>query len=243
MELRWDRLTWQDFGKLQKGGVDCAILPIGTIEAHGVIPLGTDCIIPETIANRIAPQLKAIIAPTINYGITHSLLGYAGSLTVSSGVFKAYVLDIMASIASKGIKKLIVINGHGGQMDEIREAAFEVFEKTGLKVAVLHWWMLCDDLVPQFYNTEGGHAAVDETAAIIACAPETVKKDYYNPKMLFPVSTGAAIYPNPSTILIYKDNTGALDFDSEKANRYFDAVCLRIRQIIDDTLSRWDSQI
>jgi creatinine amidohydrolase len=239
MELRWDRLTWQDFGKLQRDGIDCVLLPIGTIEAHGVIALGTDCIIPETIANRIGPELKTIIAPTINYGITHSLLGYAGSLTVSSATFKAYVMDIILSMASKGIKKLVVINGHGGQMDELKEVAFEVFEKTGLKVAVLHWWLLCEDLVPKFFNTEGGHAAVDETAAIIACAPESVKKEYYDPKMLYPVNSGAAIYPNPSTILIYKENTGALDFDSDKANRYFDAVCDKMKLIIRDTLNRW----
>ncbi len=239
MELRWDRLTWQDFGKLQQEGIDCAILPIGTIEAHGVIALGTDCIIPETIANRIAPEIKAFIAPTINYGITHSLLGFAGSLTVSSATFKAYVLDIMTSMASKGIKKLIVINGHGGQMNELKEAAYEVFEKTGLKVAVLHWWILCEDIVPKIYNTEGGHAAVDETAAIIACAPDSVKKEYYNPKMLYQMRPGLSPYPTPTPILIYKENTGALDFDSAKANKYFDAVCDKMKNIIKDTLSGW----
>jgi creatinine amidohydrolase len=243
MELRWDRIVWQDFQKLQKDGYNSVILPIGTIEAHGVIPLGTDCIIPQTIAERIAPDIKAIIAPTINYGITHSLLGYPGSLTVTPAAFKSYALDIMNSMASKGIDRLVVLNGHGGQMDELREAAFEAFEKTGLKVAVIHWWILCADLVPRFYDTEGGHAAVDETAAIIACAPETVKKDYYNRQMLFEVKPGVSVYPNPSTILIYKENTGALDFDISRANNYFDAVCRRISEYIKDVFRRWESKV
>lgn len=239
MELRWDRLTWQDFEKLQKEGIDCAILPIGTIEAHGVIALGTDCIIPESIANRIAPEIKAFVAPTINYGITHSLLGFAGSLTVSSAAFKAYVLDVMTSMASKGIKRLVVINGHGGQINELKEAAFEVFEKTGIKVAVMHWWVLCEDIVHRIYNTEGGHAAVDETAAIIACAPNSVKKEYYNPTMLYQIKPGLSVYPTPTPILIYKENSGALDFDSLKANKYFDAVCDKMKDICLDTLAGW----
>jgi creatinine amidohydrolase len=242
MEFRWDRLTWQDFEKLQKEGVDCALLPIGTIEAHGVIALGTDCIIPETIANRIGPDIRAFIAPTINYGITHSLLGFAGSLTVSSGGFKAYVKDVMTSMASKGIRKLIIINGHGGQMNELKEAAFDVYEGTGIKIAVMHWWILCQDIVPRIYNTEGGHAAVDETAAIIACAPDSVKKEYYRPEMLYYVKPGLVQYPSPTPILIYQENTGALDFDNGKAIRYFDEVCARMKNIILDTLSSWDQK-
>ena len=83
---------------------------------------------------------------------------------------------------------------------------------------------------------------MDETAAIIACAPQTVRQEYYDPKMLFAVKSGASIYPNPSTILIYKENTGALDFDSGKANRYFDAVCERIKDVAQDAITRWDSQ-
>jgi creatinine amidohydrolase len=242
MELRWDRLTWQEFAHMQSKGYKNVILPIGTIEAHGVIPLGTDNIIPETIAMRIAADCKAIVAPTINYGITRSLLDYPGSLSASPSAFKAYVTDILHSMASKGVEKLIIINGHGGQNDELREAAFEVFEQTGAKIAVIHWWILCADLVPIFFGTEGGHAAVDETAAMIACAPQTIKKEFYNPDMLYPVKPGVNIYPIPSTILVYKENTGALDFDATKANDYFEAVCRRVKEFILDTCRRWDGK-
>jgi creatinine amidohydrolase/Fe(II)-dependent formamide hydrolase-like protein len=242
MELRWDRLTWQEFAHLQSKGYKSAILPIGTIEAHGVIPLGTDSIIPETIAARIAGDCKSLIAPTISYGITRSLVDYPGSLSASPTGFKNYVTDIFNSMAGKGMERLIILNGHGGQNDELREAAFEVFEKTGIKIAVIHWWILCADLVPIFFNTEGGHAAVDETAAMIACAPQTIKKDFYNPDMLYHVKNGANIYPIPSTILVYKENTGALDFDAAKANSYFEAVCRRVKEFVLDTFRRWDGK-
>ena len=243
MELRWDRLCWQDFEKLLGQGYRSVILPVGTIEAHGVIPLGTDNFIPEAIAGKIADDLKAFVAPTVNYGITHSLLGYPGSLTVTSTTFRAYIRDILHSMAGKGIQSIIVLNGHGGQMDELKEAAFEIFKETGIKIIIIHWWILCADLVAKFYGTEGGHAAVDETAAIIASAPEMVKKEYYDPKMLYSVTAGAATYPIPSTILVYKDNTGALDFSEAKAQDYFDSVCSRVREFVLDTYRRWGIKV
>ena len=240
MELKWNKLGWQEFGKLIKQGYDSVLIPIGTIEAHGVIPLGTDNIIPETMAERLAPKTKSLIAPTINYGITKSLLSYPGSLTVGSAAFQNYVTEIMLSMVKAGMKKLVVLNGHGGQFDELKNAAFEVYSKTDARVAVIHWWVLCGGLVDKHFGTSGGHAAVDETAAIIACAPDTVRPDDYDPGMLYPVKPGTNVYPNPSTILIYKENTGELNFDSATANKYFDDVCGAVEKFILQTFKSWD---
>ena len=66
-------LTWQEFGQNVPGKTDRVLLPVGTIEAHGVTPLATDNIIPEYICQQISGPLGALVAPTINYGITKSL--------------------------------------------------------------------------------------------------------------------------------------------------------------------------
>jgi len=240
MELMWNKLNWREFKQLQEDGFANAILPVGTIEAHGVTPLGTDNIIPEGIARNIAPAIKALIAPTVSYGITRSLISYSGSLTVSSRAFQDYVVEILLSMAGQGIKKVIVLNGHGGQMEELRQAAFLTFQKTGIKVAVVHWWIMCESLVEKHFGTAGGHAAVDETAALMATAPGTIKKDLYDPAMLYHVRPGVNLYPSPSTILIYKENTGELNFDPKRANDYFQAVCEMVRGFALDLFRRWD---
>lgn len=240
MELKWNNLNWQEIDKLIKQGYDRVILPVGTIEAHGVIPLGTDCIIPETMCERIAPDIKAFIAPTVYYGITKSLLDYPGSITVANSTFQSYITEILTSFAACGMKKIVVVNGHGGQNNELKQAAWDAHEKTGAKVAVIHWWMLCEHLADKHYGTSGGHAAVDETAAIIACAPDTVSEDKYNSDMLYYVNPGANVYPIPSTVLIYKENTGALDFDKKKANDYFNDACATVKDFILDTFNPWD---
>jgi len=240
MELRWNRLNWKKFEDLLKQGYSRVILPVGTIEAHGVTPLGTDNIIPETIAERIAPEIKAIIAPTVNYGITRSLLKYPGSLTITPSTFKAFITELLFSFAKCGMKEIVVINGHGGQNNELKQAAYEVHEKTSAKVAVVHWWDLCEEQTEKYYDTSGGHGAVDETAAVIACAPDTIYEDMYNPDMLYHVKPGTNVYPIPSSILIYKENTGALDFDRQKANDYFKAVCDTIKDFLLDTFRHWE---
>lgn len=240
MELRWDRLNWQDIKRLTEEGYDTVLIPVGTIEAHGCIPLGTDNIIPETMAERIAPELKTLIAPTINYGITNSLIAYPGSLTVTSETFINYMVEIMLSFVKSGMKKLIVLNGHGGQTKELKDVAFKVHLETNTKVAVLQWWDMVAGLEVKHYGKTGGHAALDETAALQACAPETVQPKLYNPDMHYRYQPGTSVYPSPSTILNYEDNYGELDFNQAKANAFFDEICQKVTTFIKDISSRWD---
>ena len=56
-------LTWREFRELVPARFDTVVLPVGTLEAHGGIPLGTDIIIPEYLAERLAERLPLVIAP------------------------------------------------------------------------------------------------------------------------------------------------------------------------------------
>src|SRR4030067_2409060 len=140
LPIRLDELTWQEFKELVPKRIDTVILPVGTVEAHGVTPLGTDNIIPLTISERIAPDLKALVAPLLPYGITRTLLAYPGSLTVSSSAFENFTGEIMDSLAEKGFKKIVVMNGHGGQIDELRRAAQKKNQARQVKLVVFSWW-------------------------------------------------------------------------------------------------------
>ena len=80
-------LTWEAFREQVPSKTDLVMIPIGTIEAHGAIPLGTDNIIPQALARDLAPRFDALVAPPVTYGVTNSLLPYPGSTTVSSETF------------------------------------------------------------------------------------------------------------------------------------------------------------
>ncbi|MGB2770065.1 MAG: creatininase family protein, partial [Candidatus Zixiibacteriota bacterium] len=118
MPLRLEEMNWMEFGELVPQKIDTVLLPVGTIEAHGVTNLGTDVSIPLFICEKISDDLKAIIAPPVYYGITRSLYSYPGSLTVSSSTFENYLTEIMLSLGKKGFSRVVVMNGHGGHFNE-----------------------------------------------------------------------------------------------------------------------------
>ena len=238
--MLWEELNWAEFEKLVPTKCDTVILPIGTLEAHGVSPLGTDNLIPVEIAHRIADDIKAIIAPIIPYGITRTLLAYPGSHSVSAETFERYITEVMLSIADCKFKKMVVLNGHGGHLDQLGRAAREVWSAKKIKIAVVHWWMCCDDIVERIYGISGGHAATDENAAIQAFRPDLIKKELYSDDMVYNQPPGFTVYPNPGTILAYKDKGGFINFDQKKAEDYFNAVVIRVKTHILEIFNRWE---
>src|SRR5207237_2708949 len=68
-ERRIDRLNWMEFAEIVPRHVNTALLPVGTLEAHGVTSLGTDNEIPTRLSEAIADRLNALVAPTIPYGV------------------------------------------------------------------------------------------------------------------------------------------------------------------------------
>ena len=133
--------------------------------------------------------------------------------------------DLFESIARSGFDRLIVINGHGGNNNQLKEAAYDIATGTGIRIVVVHWWILAGDVVKEVYGKRGGHAALDETAALMAVRPDLVRKDEYNKDDVFLFNSGAYAVPNPSPIIIYNEGEGFLNFDQQKSEEYFDKVC------------------
>jgi len=240
MPIYWDQLNWQEYRDLVPEKVDTVILPVGTIEAHGVTNLATDIVIPAKIADRVADSINAMIAPPVYYGVTRTLYHYPGSLTVRSETFEAYMTELLYSMAEQGMKKIVVINGHGGNNNELKNAAFSTGRKFKTKLAVIHWWMMFPDLAKEVYGAEGGHAGVDETAMVLAADESLVKKELYEEKMSYRHQEGIYVYPIPGTIVVNKDGTGGPDFEPEKAKIYLDKVCERIKEFLLGIFKMWE---
>jgi creatinine amidohydrolase len=236
-----EELNWMEFKHLVPMKTDAVLVPVGTIEAHGVTGLGTDNQIPLSIAERIAEPVQALIAPTIHYGITRTLLPYPGSLTVLPETFERYVSEVAASLADAGFRRIVFLNGHGGNTEVLKNVSVRLYRDKQAYSMVIDWWTLCDEEVRRVYGHAGGHAGTDETALVQVDHPEQVRRQDYKKEMAFLAQPGLAALPFPGSIILYKKGEGFPDFDPAKAEQLMTAVCGKVQQTILDVFRRWQT--
>lgn len=207
---------------MNKNKIVNVLLPVGTIEAHGLIPLGTDAIIPEKLSVDIADQLNALIAPTIVYGITSSLLPYRGSITLSENSFENMIFDIAKSLKKDGFKNLLIINGHGGNISSLKNSSKRIYKELGLFVFIVHWWLLCSKVTDEHFGQTGGHAGLDETAMIQAIDDNLVRWELLDKSVTGRVYRhGFDVIPFPSPIIYYKEGEGKPENNKDKSDKYY----------------------
>ena len=239
MERELQRLTWQTVQSLVPDTTSTVILPVGTLEAHGSACLGTDNIIPETIARDIAERINALIAPTVNHGITRSLMGYPGGTTIKPATFSAYIRDILDSLVDSGFSNVIVMNGHGGNIDALKAMAFDFHRERKTRLAIIHWWQLVRPMTEAFWGHLGGHAGTDEAAMVMAVDPALLSQEQYSKDLAYEMKPGADVYPAPGSILLYRENEGYPEFDLAKAKEYRVKVADEVGAFCEMVLERW----
>ncbi len=234
-------LGWQEFAEMVPKEIDTVLIPVGTLEAHGVLPNGSDNLAPEAMAREISAELDALIAPTLNYGVTGSLDAFPGTFSISAETYEALLTEILTGLARNGFKNLVVLNGHGGGQTAILQ---RVSEKVGreqrVRTLVINWWSAASDITLQVFGEPGGHAGSNESAYVQAVAPDHVHKERYSDAMASPRLDGVIAYPFPSSIVLYEPGQGYPDFDARKADQYYKAVNQRVLEVITDTIVRWD---
>jgi len=93
---------------------DRAVLPIGSTEQHAQLSLCVDYILSERVAVEAAEPLKVPVFPGLPYGITPYFMGYPGTVSLSAETYMVLMGDILESLATHGFKRILVVNGHGG---------------------------------------------------------------------------------------------------------------------------------
>jgi len=235
-------LCWQEFGELVPGAIDTVLVPFGSLEPHGVIPNGTDSLAPEAMARDIAARVNALIAPVLNYGITAYMKAYPGAVSIPAEAFAPFAEAVLDNLAANGFKNIIVLNGHGGNTAALNEAATRISNGRRVRVLVVNWWTLADDITKAVFKENGGHAGNNETAYVQAIVPEHVHAERYKPEMASPNPAPGAYtaVPVPSTILLYEKGQGYPTFDPAQAKDYFRKVNDRVAEVVLDTIKKWD---
>src|SRR3989449_2510313 len=220
-----ERVNWVEFRDSVPARTDTVLLPLGTIEPHGVAANGADILAPVAMARDIAPRVNAMIAPVIPYGFTGILDAYPGSFTIPEDVYRAYVRAVLVGLGKNKFRNIIMLNGHGGGQAAILGAlGQDVGRETGTRILAVNWWSYCSDVTQEVFGEDGGHAAENENAFIMAIDPSLVHRERYTgPEMATanPLPNTWSAYPNPSSITLYKEGQGYPKFDLAKAKAYF----------------------
>ncbi len=236
-------INWMEFREWVPAKIHTVLLPTGTLEEHGVANNGADAMAPATLARKIAARVNALVAPVVPYGVTGSLDGYAGGLTISETAYRAYVGDLLDGLAGMGFQNIIIVNGHGGpQTSILNDLAEKIGRARKVRTLVVNWWAYCSDVTLRIFGEDGGHAGWNETAFMQAIDPKLVHPERYKDSLAAPRPPEGSwsAYPFPSPIILYKPGQGYVKFEQKKADEYFAAVVEKMGALVEQTIAKWD---
>jgi len=93
---------------------DRAVVPMGSTEQHGYLSLAVDDVLAERVAVEAAEPLRVPVFPALNYGITPYFLRYPGSVSLRLETYQRILADMLESLAATGFRRVLFVNGHGG---------------------------------------------------------------------------------------------------------------------------------
>lgn len=230
-------------------GHDTVIVPVGSTEQHGPHgPLLTDALVPTEVARRVAPELGAVVAPTINYGLSYPHVGFTGLVHVRIPTFMALVEDVVVGLATIGFRRVVLLNGHYDNTYALAYACANAADRlpAGTRAFPINYWdgITADEAAEFFGPTSGLHANRGETSAVLAINPALVDMDAANAEMPpFPEVSNAApvhtafFFSAPGSVhRATRSGTwgDAREATPEFGERYIEAVTRGTLRVFDD---------
>jgi creatinine amidohydrolase len=176
----WADYTARDFAALDRGAL-IAVLPVGAVEQHGPhLPLSVDRDILNGVIAAAVPLIPddcpALFLPTCAVGKSNEHSAWPGTLTLSVTTLMAMWSDIGDSVAAAGVRKLVILNSHGGQIAPMDIVARDLRVKHGMLAVAANWFGmgLPDGLISAQEDRFGIHAGEVETSMMLALQPGLV---------------------------------------------------------------------
>jgi creatinine amidohydrolase len=179
----WMDMTWQDVA-----GADTArwiaVLPLAAVEQHGPhLPLGVDTYIGEAYLARVEKilpdDLPVTFLPVQRIGVSAEHLSYPGTLTFSASTAIAAWTELGESLARAGVRKLVLVTSHGGNVAAMEIVARELRTRLGMLAVMVGWHRFGypDGVFGGEEKRHGTHAGDVETSLMLAAKPDTVRLD------------------------------------------------------------------
>lgn len=223
---------------------EVAVLPLGATEPHNLhLPYGTDTIQVGEIAARAceaadARGAKTVLLPALPYGTETNQMRFPLAMNLSPTTVARVIADLVDSLATHGVRKCVLLNGHGG--NDLKWVLRELHLKTPVHLFLCNWYKMIADHYTSIFEDAGDHAGEMETSLILALRPDLVAMDVADPGAMAPtrfeaVNRGWVEISRPWHLLT--TNSGAGDprpATAEKGRALLDAAVARLADFLVD---------
>lgn len=174
------KLSEVNYGYVKDHPYEVAVLPLGATEPHNLhLPYGTDCYEADLIGERMCEAAhergaKVVLLPTIPYGTETNQMAFPLAMNVNPSTLGAMITDLVDSLAHHGIRKIVLLNSHGG--NDLKPVLRELFGKTPAHLFLCNWYRVLADREREIFDDPGDHAGEMETAVILAYHPHLVAR-------------------------------------------------------------------
>ncbi len=170
-------LTLED---VRQSHFEVAVLPLGATEPHNLhLPYGTDVFEANWIARSISQRAsnqgaRIVVLPAIPYGTETNLQAFPLAMNLQPSTILKIVEDLVGTLSRSGIRKLVLLNSHGG--NDLKPILRELYGKTDVHLFLCNWYQMVRDAATAIFDVPDDHAGEMETSLILAHRPELVAR-------------------------------------------------------------------
>ncbi len=220
-----------------------AVLPFGATEPHNLhLPYGTDIFEAEWIGREVCQRAsrngaRAVLLPCLPYGTESNLSGFPLAMNLQPSTVMKVVEDLVQSISKSGIRKLVLLNSHGG--NDLKPILRELYGKTDVQLFLCNWFQMVRDAAAKIFEVPDDHAGEMETSMILAYRPDLVARNAdgtlqadlgeIRPFRFHAMQEGWIGITRPWHLLTTNSGSGNPHAASaEKGNRMMEVICERM---------------
>jgi creatinine amidohydrolase len=169
---------------------EVAVLPLGATEPHNLhLPYGTDTFQVEVIAARACARAteagaQVLLLPALPYGTETNQMQFPLAMNLNPTTLARVITDLVESLATHGVRKCVLLNGHGG--NDLKWVLRELHRKTPVHLFLCNWYKMAADRFGELFQEAGDHAGELETSMGLAHFPELVALSQADPGAMAP---------------------------------------------------------
>ncbi len=175
------KLLETSYGDVKQRHFEVAVLPLGATEPHNLhLPYGTDVLEADIVGEQIVGEAhrrgaQVVLLPTIPYGTETNQQAFPLSLNLNPSTLGRVIADLVDSLARHEIRKIVLLNSHGG--NDLKPVLRELYGRGGTQLFLCNWYQVLADVEHEIFAEPGDHAGEMETAFALAFFPQWVARE------------------------------------------------------------------